>query len=67
MVDPQWGVVECWLAETEARGIVISGGHKGLRLTAIDPIKGERIEHVAPDEDPSRAALRAIGRMNENG
>jgi hypothetical protein len=63
----QWGIVEVWLAEDDARGIVISGGSRGLRLTAIDPNKGERIENIATDEDPSRAALRAIGRMNENG
>lgn len=59
----QWGLVEVWLAENDARGIVIRAPATGLQVTAIDPVKGERNEAIAGDEDPSRAALRAIARM----
>lgn len=61
----QWGTVEAWLAGSEARGIVMSSGVQGLRVTAIDPTRGERIEFVARDEDPSKAAMRAIARLDE--
>lgn len=59
----QWGLVEVWLAENDARGVVIRAPATGLQVTAIDPVKGERNEAIAGDEDPSRAALRAIARM----
>jgi hypothetical protein len=61
----QWGLVELWLAENDARGVVIRAPSAGLNLTVIDPVQGERQEDVAPDEDPSRTALRAISRMDD--
>lgn len=59
----QWGIVQAWLCGT-GRGIVMDTDGKGrLRLTAVDPVNGQRQELVPDEEDPSKAALRAIGRM----
>lgn len=61
----QWGLVEVWLADDplRSRSILITSAPQGLKISAIDPENGERIEIVAHDEDPSKAALRAIDRM----
>ncbi len=58
----QWGIIEAWLT-TEGRSLVMIVGPKGLRVSVMDPNVGERIEDVGRNEDPARAALRAIGRM----
>ncbi len=59
----QWGIVEAWLATETGRHLTVTIGPNGLRVSAVDPNVGERIEDVARDEDPARAILRAIGRM----
>lgn len=59
----QWGIVQAWLCG-DGRGITLTVEKNELVLTAIDPINGERREPVPAEEDPSKAALRAIGRMN---
>lgn len=60
-----WGLAELWLAENDARGLVLRVAEAGMVITAIDPLRGERNEVVKRDEDPSRAAMRAISRMVE--
>lgn len=60
----QWGIVQAWLCGS-GRGIsLLCDDHGQLTLVAIDPINGQRKELVPAEEDPSKAALRAIGRMN---
>jgi hypothetical protein len=61
----QWGLIQSWLAEHDARGVVLGADTSGLTVTAIDPIDGTRIENVAAEEDPSRTILRAISRMKQ--
>lgn len=59
-----WGIVEAWLGKgVSGRAVVMTTGPHGLRLTVIDPNKGEVIEDVQTSEDPSRAALRALERL----
>lgn len=58
-----WGIVEAWLAQSPQRGIILTSGAKGLRMTVIDPDQGEVFEDVGLIEDPSRVALRAIERL----
>jgi hypothetical protein len=59
-----WGIVEAWLAQGDQRGVVFTGGPKGLRLTVIDSFQGEEVvEDISLAEDPSRAVLRAVERL----
>lgn len=61
----QWGIVQAWLAEDKARKIEIVATSSGLLLRAVDPLHRKTIEVAVPEStDPSRTALQAIGRMN---
>lgn len=61
-----WGIAEAWLAQSAERAVVIVDGPRGLRVTVVDPTKGEAIEDISVTEDPSRAVLRAIERLGLN-
>lgn len=63
----QWGITEAWLAQSDMRAVVLSGGPKGLRMTVIDPLLGEVIEDIGLTEDPSRAATRGIQKLQDRG
>lgn len=58
----QWGIVQAWLVDP-GRGITLTCEDGQLVVTAIDPVEGIRREVVPNEEDPSKAALRAIGQM----
>lgn len=66
VVLEKWGLVEAWLAADPGRMVVMSSSPKGLRITLIDPLKGEQIEDVETSEDPSAAAVRCLGRFPLN-
>lgn len=59
----KWGVIEAWLAGGYGRMIVLASGPKGLQVTLVDPSKGEQIEHVAINEEPPAAIMRALTRF----
>jgi hypothetical protein len=63
-VIEKWGVVEAWLAGERGRMVIVSIGIHGLLVTVIDPSQGEQLEDVGRMEEPSAAALRAIGRFS---
>lgn len=62
-VVEKWGLVEAWLASGSGRMIILGSGPHGLRVTLMDPDRGEEIENVHRDEEPSAAILRAMSRF----
>lgn len=62
---PAWGIVEMWLVSGEKRSLVISARRTGGLTVAVRVGASVIFEEVGAHEDPSRAALRAIGRAGE--
>ena len=58
-----WGIVEAWLVRDSTRRLEMVTGSSGLHIHLYF---GDEftIEPVSPSEDPSAAAVRAIGRLS---
>lgn len=65
-----WGMIHLWLAEQQGiRNIELDVGARGLRVIVHNPLSDRqidqtRVELVGSDEDPHRAIMRVLSRMN---
>lgn len=60
----QWGIVQAWLAEAPSRAVELVVLAGVLAVVARDGVHTARA-NVEQVEDPSRAALRAIGELGK--
>lgn len=60
----QWGVVQAWLSMGPSRAIALEVLGGELLVIARDGVHTESVK-VGPNEDPSRAALRATTELGK--
>lgn len=58
-----WGVVQSWLATDQRRATSQRVTDAGLKVEAYDETDHVVFELVRPNEDPSTALVRAIGKL----
>ena len=58
-----WGIISTWLATDSKRRVEMLVGPQGLAVHVIATSEVWTIELVRPNEDPSAAAVRAIGNL----
>lgn len=58
-----WGLVDAWLAGDVLRRVFRRAGPHGPEMGAGDGVHATVWEPERPGEDPSQAALRAIGSL----
>jgi len=58
-----WGIVQAWITASEGRTLKMQTDRLGLCVVLDCPVLGNARERVKTDEDPSKAAMRAISRL----
>lgn len=61
----RWGLCQAWLCMGARREIVIRVDARGHLLVVVNSEDSAEPESVRESEDPSQAALRAIGRISQ--